>query len=140
MSEVEVQADGSVIEEKVAQLAAEGKLGFVPMKSVKATKLPPIPYDWTHIMQLCARRQFSSNSDEAAFIVLPVAEHMDTKKNRARLLQEDSTSPMGVIDKNDGFARLAYQPFASAKFKTAEIMRWLVVSGKVVDEQDTSLS
>jgi len=138
MNEVEVQADGSVIEEKAAQLAAEGKLGFVPMTMRK--KLPPIPYDWEHIMQLCARRQFSSNADEAAFIVLPVAEHMDTKKNRARLLQEDSTSPMGVIDKNDGFARLAYQPFASAKFKTAEIMRWLVVSGKVVDEQDTSLS
>lgn len=136
--------DVGVIEEKAAQLAAEGKLGFVPMKKLKAdmkklqAQLPPIPYDWEHIMQLCVRRQISSADD--AYVVLPVTEHMDTKKNKARLLQEDPTSPLGSIDKTDGFARLAYQPFASAKFKTDEIIRWLVTSGKVKDEQDTSVS
>jgi len=138
--------DVGALEEKVSQLTAEGKLGFVPMKKLKAdmkklkAQLPPIPYDWSHIMQLCMQRQFASKTLAEAFIVLPVGEHMDTKKNKARLVQDDASSPVGSIDKTDSFARIAYQPFASAKFRTDELIRWLVTSGKVVDEQVSSVS
>lgn len=57
-------------------------------------------------------------------IIFPVREAGNTKKNRARLADDDRTSPLGVIIKDDLYAMERYKPYAPASFNAREVVKW----------------
>lgn len=135
------KANMAKITELAQGMEKSGQLRSLPFRrnlNAKVTGRPdPIQYDWNHIMQLCIQRMHATR--DSGSIVLPVSEYLNTKKNRARIDPTDSTSPTGFIDKTDNFAKLNFQPYASARFDAVEVLQWLIKSGKVVNEQGSDV-
>lgn len=112
---------------KIQELRNKGQLGFVPMKPQK------IPYNWDEIMKLALHSIHVSGID--AKMALPITELQNTTKNKVRLDDEDRSSPLGVVQKKDKFANMKFFPYASALFRSDEIVRW-VAKKFGADEQD----
>jgi hypothetical protein len=60
-------------------------------------------------------------TQDRAYVILPIREEQSVKKNKARLLKEDKTSPKGLILKTDRYALERYYPYAPARFDSIEL-------------------
>ncbi len=81
--------------------------------------LPPVEFNWAHIMQVC-RDALTRDLD---YVILPVEELQDFKPQRRRLVKEDKASPKGLIQR-DRYAKERYWPYASARFDAEELVRY----------------
>ena len=82
-------------------------------------ELPPLEFDWVHIMNICRE----GLQLDAEYVILPVEELQQYKPQRRRLLKEDKSSPKGLIQR-DRYAAERYWPYASAKFNAEELIRY----------------
>lgn len=136
MAKFAEMAGNPELKAKLTALEASGDLKFVPNPHYQASskeKLQPVPFDWDRLLTLCVQAMQAGHET----VMLPVAERRDTKKNKARLVQSDSTSPLGMIEKdNKGIFNIAltFPAYPDAQFKIVEVVQWMVRTGKVSDE------
>lgn len=98
-------------------------------------QLPPLEIELESIFETAVKRirdGISQGMDvKEIFIVYPVEEPQNTKKNKFRLTK-DRASPLGMIVKDDVYALQKYKPYAPAMFKAQEIVVW--ASDKLTEE------
>ena len=82
-------------------------------------ELPPVEYNWPHIMQVCR----DALTRELEYVILPVEELQDFKPQRRRLVKGDKESPRGLIQR-DRYAKERYWPYASARFDVDELLSY----------------
>ncbi len=96
-------------------------------------QLPPLNMEVSSILDAAIKRlgdvvDKNPKIDDATFskttIVFPVREPQNTKKNKMRLVENDTLSPLGLINKNDAFAAMRYRPYASAHFIARDVVAW----------------
>jgi hypothetical protein len=80
-------------------------------------ELQAIDYNWLHLLQT----SHDALTQDRSYVILPIREEQSVKKNRARLLKEDKTSPKGLILKTDQYALERYYPYAPARFDAIEL-------------------
>jgi hypothetical protein len=80
-------------------------------------ELHEIDYNWLHLLQTCQE----ALTQDRDYVILPIREEQSVKRNRARLLKEDKTSPKGLILKTDQYAMERYYPYAPARFDATEL-------------------
>lgn len=91
-------------------------------------KLPPIDYDWTHVMTLC----YQAKQEDKEFIVLPVELPHNTKKQKVKLIKGKG-NPVGVVLKHHEEPKAVehYYPYLAVRFDVKEIAAY---AGKKIDE------
>lgn len=89
------------------------------IKFMNTGELPPIEWNWIHIMQVC-REALTTDRE---FVILPIEETQDFKPQRRRLIKEDRESPKGYIQR-DPYARERYYPYAAARFDAEELIHY----------------
>lgn len=82
-------------------------------------KLPPVDYNWAHVMQVCKE----ALTTDREFVILPVEESLKYKPQRRRLTKDDKASPRGLIQRDD-YARERYYPYAAARFNAEELLNY----------------
>ena len=80
-------------------------------------ELQAIDYNWLHLLQTCQE----ALTQDRDYVILPIREEQSVKRNRARLLKEDKTSPKGLILKTDKYALERYYPYAPARFDAIDL-------------------
>jgi hypothetical protein len=91
-------------------------------------KLPPIDYDWQHVLTLC----FQAQQEDKEFIVLPVELPWDTKKHKVKLAKGKG-NPVGIVLKpeNEPQATKHYYPYLAVRFSAEEVAKY---AGQKIDE------
>jgi len=126
------------LKEEMERQAPGKKFIFNP----DVVQMPPLNLSVSSILDAAIKRlgdviQKNPDIKDAEFaktvIMFPVREPGNTKKNRARLVDGDNSSPMGIITKRDMYAIMRYKPYAGAQFIARDVMKW--ASEKVAIEE-----
>jgi len=81
-------------------------------------KLPEMFYDWPAIIGDCR----NAIIQETQYVIAPIPEPSDTKKNKVRMDKADKKSPLGLVMKEMN----NYYPYAAGRFDPEEVVRWAV--------------
>lgn len=76
------------------------------------------------LIRICTNIIANTPERQKPMMVLPVDLPLGTKKNKARLITSDRSSPLGNVIKKDPYASTAYTT-ASASFNAFEVLAWL---------------
>jgi len=80
-------------------------------------QLQPIDYNWLHILHVCRE----ALQQEKQYVILPVEEKQNDKRNKMRLVKGDKNSPRGLVMKTDREALQRYYPYAAVRLDAEEL-------------------
>lgn len=112
------------MEAAIQGLADSGRLEFKTVGQMKHNK---VDLDYLHVLKQVMAIIQQTPEGETPYVIFPIEEPLDTKKNKVYLDKDDRKSPTGTVVKKDGYARHMYAPNAAAKFDAYEVMAWIAV-------------
>lgn len=112
------------MEAAIQGLADSGRLEFKTVDQLKHNK---VDLDYLHVLKQVMSIIQQTPEGETPYVIFPIEEPLDTKKNKVYLDKDDRESPTGMVVKKDPWAKYKYAPNAAAKFDAYEVMAWIAV-------------
>ena len=103
-----------------------------PIHYQSTGELLPIDYNWVHLLNTCK----AGIEQGKAYVILPVVEVFNTKKNKLRMIKEDKESPLGLVMKTDREAMEQYYPYAPVRFDIEQLAKYAAKKFGEASEED----